>query len=155
MCPNRYKSMKKIYIGSDHGGFRLKEQLKKYFDQKHLSYVDVGPSRYTPTDDYPDVSRRLAMAVAKNRGLGILICRNGIGVSIVANKIKGIRAVSTTEASIAKTARADDDTNVLCLGQDFTSLAQAKKVITIWLKTPFSGSARHRRRLRKVAALER
>jgi len=147
--------MKKIFIASDHGGFRLKEQLKKYLLSKKLIVQDLGPKTLTPSDDYPDYAYPLAKKVAASGSWGILICRNGIGVCIVANKVKGVRAVSTSAASIAKTARADDDTNVLCLGQDFTPLSQAKKIVDVWLATPFSGSVRHRRRLRKLLMIEK
>src|SRR3989344_1557337 len=138
--------MKKIFIASDHGGLRLKEQLKKYLAAKSFTVQDLGPKILKPTDDYPDYAYPLAKKVAASAGRGILVCRNGIGVCIVANKVAGIRAVSTSTPSIAKTARVDDDTNILCLGQDFTSFEQAKKIVDVWLVTPFSGSVRHRRR---------
>lgn len=144
----------KVYIGSDHGGYKHKESLKKYLFQKGIVCEDVGPFKYDKTDDYPDFAYKLARKVAAAKAKGILVCRNGIGVSIVANKVKGVRAVSTSEAKIAKTARADDDTNVLCLGQDFTSLAQAKKIVDVWLTTGFSGVARHKRRLNKIKKIE-
>jgi len=146
--------MEKIYIASDHAGFRLKEQLIAYFRKAKINYEDVGPFKYVPADDYPDYTFELAGKVNRAKTKGILICRNGIGVCIAANKVKGIRAVSTTSPAIAKTARADDDTNVLCLGQDFISLALAKKVITAWRQTKFSGGMRHRRRLAKIKKFE-
>ena len=145
----------KIFIASDHGGFKLKEELKKYLSAQGWDYLDLGPKKYQPQDDYPDFAYALAKKVAASPNTrGILVCRNGIGVCIVANKIKGIRAVSTNLPAIAKTARADDDTNVLCLGQDFTSLLQAKKVVKVWLTTNFSGIKRHQRRLHKVAKID-
>ena len=145
----------KIFIASDHGGFRLKEELKKYLSAQRWDYLDLGPKKYQSQDDYPDFAYALAKKVAANSGSrGILVCRNGIGVCIVANKVKGIRAVSTNLPGIAKTARADDDTNVLCLGQDFTSLAQARKVVKVWLTTNFSGIKRHQRRINKVRKID-
>lgn len=146
--------MEKIYLASDHGGFKLKEQLKIYFERQKIAYQDLGPKKYQPTDDYPDYAYPLAKKVAAAKSQGILICRNGIGVCIVANKVKGVRAVSTISPKIAKTSRADDDTNVLCLGQDFTNLTQAKKVTDVWLKTKFSGATRHKRRLNKIKKIE-
>jgi len=147
--------MKPIYLASDHGGFRLKEQLKQYFDRRHLPYQDLGPGRYQADDDYPDYAHQLAKKVATTNGRGVLVCRNGIGVCVVANKTPGVRAVATSSPGIAKTARADDDTNVLCLGQDFTPRAQAIRIVDVWLKTKFSGVARHRRRLGKIKKIER
>lgn len=147
--------MKPIYIASDHGGFKLKAAIEKYCDRVGIAYQDLGPSRYESADDYPDYAHRLARRVAATNGRGILCCRNGIGVSVVANKTAGIRAFATDNPAIAKTARADDDTNVLCLGQDFTSATQAVIIVKVWLKTKFTGAARHRRRLNKLKKIER
>ena len=146
--------MKKIYIASDHGGFKLKEQVKKHLTVKKIAFADLGPKKLQPTDDYPDFAYALAKTVARTNSRGILICRNGIGVCVVANKINGIRAVATSSPGIARTARADDDTNVLCLGQDFTALPQAKRIIDVWLKTEFSNGSRHKRRLGKIKKIE-
>lgn len=146
--------MEKIYLGSDHAGFKLKRQLKKYFQDKKISFEDLGPDKYIRTDDYPDYAFMVAKKVAQTKSRGILICRNGIGVSIAANKVKGVRAVSTISPVIAKTARQDDDTNVLCLGQDFVNFNQAKRVVDSWLKTKFKNESRHRRRIDKIKKFE-
>lgn len=144
----------KVYIGSDHGGYKYKELIKKYLAAQGIDCRDVGPFTYNPADDYPDYAFAVAQKVVRDNARGILICRNGIGVSIVANKVKGIRAVSTAEVAIARTARADDNTNILCLGQDFVSPSQAKKIVAAWLATRFSGQSRHQRRLRKISKIE-
>ena len=147
--------MKKIYLGSDHGGFGLKEQVKKYFDKSGRAYVDLGAKKYQPRDDYPDYAFVVAKKVVKMKSKGILFCRNGIGVAIAANKIKGARAASLNSPRIAQTARADDDTNILCLGADYISPDLAKRTIKVWLKTEFSGKARHKRRINKIRKVER
>src|SRR3989338_10877581 len=122
----------RVYISSDHGGFKLKEQLVDYFKKAKISCQDLGPFKYDSVDDYPDYAFRLAAKVVSDKNKGILLCRNGIGVCIAANKVKGIRAISTINPKIAQTSRTDDDTNVLCLGQDFIGFAQAKKVVSLW-----------------------
>ena len=144
----------RVYISSDHGGFRLKEQLVDYFKKAKISCQDLGPFKYDSVDDYPDYAFRLAAKVVSDKNKGILLCRNGIGVCIAANKVKGIRAISTINPKIAQTSRTDDNTNILCLGQDFIGLAQAKKVVSLWLKTGFSGVRRHRRRINKIKRFE-
>jgi RpiB/LacA/LacB family sugar-phosphate isomerase len=141
----------RIYIASDHGGFKLKEELKKYLASLGNKVTDCGNVVYDPGDDYPDFAISLAKAVAKDKNnRGILICRNGVGVSIVANRHQGVRAVSTYDANIVKTSRADDNTNVLCLPADFVSVVRAKQLVKIWLSTPFSNAPRHKRRLAKI-----
>jgi len=140
-----------IYLASDHAGFMLKAQLVKFLARQA---VDLGPATYQPQDDYPDYASRLARQVVKTHSRGILICRNGVGVCIAANKINGVRAVNACSVALAKSSRRDDDTNILCLGQDFVLFSQAKKIIATWLTTEFSGQKRHRRRLKKITALE-
>lgn len=143
-----------IFIASDHGGFKLKEELKKYLTVLGNQVIDCGNTVYNSTDDYPDFAIPLAQAVANDKnGRGILICRNGVGVNIVANRHQGVRAVSTYDIDIARTSRADDNTNVLCLPADFVSMPKAKQLIKIWLSTSFSNAPRHKRRLKKVDSI--
>ncbi len=144
----------KVYIASDHGGFTLKSQLTDYFVQHNIVFEDLGPADLNPADDYPDYAYPLAMKVAEENAKGILLCRNGIGVSIVANKVNGIRAVATTDPEIAKTSREDDDTNILCLGQDMVSFDEAVTLVSTWLSTNFSKEERHIRRLQKISDIE-
>lgn len=151
----------KLFIGSDHAGFELKEKLKKFLeDQKtndvlEYDFEDLGPSKVDPKDDYPDIVDKVAKKVKKAKGnYGILICANGIGVCMAANKYKGIRAGIGYNTLAAKTMRTDDNTNVLCLAGKVLSPEYARAIMRIWLETPFSGEPRHKKRIEKVEALE-
>lgn len=140
-----------LYIGADHGGFHAKEKLKKFFEKNNISFTDIGAHTYDAGDDFPEIARALAHAVAKNtRYRGILLCGSGQGVCIAANKVKGIRAAQSWNTESAQTARRDDDANVLCLGGRLLSQKVLEDSIATWLSTPFSGLARHRRRIKKI-----
>ncbi len=147
--------MKKIYIASDHGGFKLKGKIISFLEKKKYSIEDLGPFKYKKDDDYPDYVIPLAKKVAKTNSQGIVICRNGQGVCIAVNKVKGIRGVTGFSVKEAKTTRLDDDANVLSIPADYVNEETAKRIILTWLKTPFSNLARHKRRLMKVKRLER
>ena len=146
-----------IYIGSDHRGYKLKEALKKFSQSKGEQMIDLGNDRYDKSDDYPDFAAKVARAVSEDptKRQGIVICGSGEGVEIVANKFKNVRAALAANEKQAYASRNDDNTNVLALAADFLSETQAKKIMKIWLATPFSGSARHKRRLQKIMRLER
>ncbi len=146
---------KKIFIGSDHAGFRLKEIIKDYLLKEHLNIEDISSPKFDPQDDYPDYAIKVAEKVVKNNGLGILICNSGVGMCITANKVKGIRAVNAFNIDIAKNSRIHNDTNVLCLGQDFVKPELAKRIVKTWLETDFSNEPRHRRRIEKIADFEK
>ncbi len=142
---------KKIFIASDHGGFRLKKELVTYF----RNIVDLGPYEFIANDDYPDYAALLAKKVAHSKGsFGILLCRNGQGVCIAANKIKNIRAVTGFSKKMVASTRKDDDANVLCLPADYLTEKEAKDIVKIFIGTKFSGAARHVRRLGKIKKLE-
>ncbi len=146
----------KLFIGSDHGGYQLKKRIIRYLENElKLEIEDLGPFEYIETDDYPDYAIPLAQKVAETNGRGILICKNGVGVCIAANKVNGVRAGIGYNLSAAETMVLDDNTNVLCLaaklGSEDHHLAMVKK----WLETEFSGDERHIRRLGKVAELEK
>ena len=144
----------KIYVGADHGGFKLKEQLKRHLKNKGYAVVDYGNSRLDPHDDYPDFALRVARQVAREPpSRGILICRSGAGVNIVANRIHGIFAVLTQIPKLLTMVRSHEDVNVLCLASDFTTLPKAKKLVNVFLSTRFSGAARHQRRMDKIARI--
>ena len=145
---------KTIYLGSDHAGYKLKEQIKDFLDELGYKYIDVGNLKLEPEDDYTDFAYEVAKNVAKTNGRGILVCDSGVGVCIVANKIKGIRAVVGYNVRIAKMSRVHNNTNVLCLGQDYISLAKTKKIIQTWIETDFSTEKRHQRRLEKISKIE-
>jgi ribose 5-phosphate isomerase B len=144
-----------IIIASDHAGLRLKEKVKKYLTRKKIEYEDLGTESLTPVD-YPDYALRVAEEVAKNKkARGILICGTGTGMTIAANKVKGIRAVAAYDAYSAKMSRMDNDTNVLGLRGRFFPFERIKKIIKVWLDTPFSGEKRHKRRIKKIEDYER
>ncbi len=151
----------KIYLGADHAGFELKEKIKIWLSTQNLAFDDCGNYILNPNDDYPDFAEKVALRVVKNNGKGILVCGSAEGMCIAANKIKSIRAVNPHGPVQVKRARLDEDANVLCLAGGGTlqpipgmSLAKAKKLITLFLETPFLGQARHMRRLAKIRKLE-
>ena len=145
----------KIYIASDHGGFKLKSTLIPYLNLLGYIIQDMGPHKYANNDDYPDYVIPLAKNVAQTKSKGIVICRNGQGACIAVNKVKGIRGVTGFSQKEAKTTRQDDNANVLCLPAEYLTLRQAKNIVRTWLATPFSNAPRHKRRLRKVAQFDR
>lgn len=151
------KSSSPLYIASDHRGYQLKKRLIRYLENElHLTVKDLGPDVYQQDDDYPDYAIPLAKTVAKtDSARGILICHNGIGVCIAANKVRGVRAGLGYNLMAAETMRTDDNTNILCLASWLTSDDHALAIVKRWLHTRFSGLARHKRRLRKVAGLEK
>lgn len=145
-----------LYLGADHGGFRLKERLKRQLARRRIPFSDVGALRYELNDDYPDIARSVAALVARHpRHRGLLVCRSGVGVCIVANKQSGIRAVASESTWNAIRSRRDDDANILCLGADRLTDAQAMAILTAWLRTAFRNAARDRRRLKKISNFER
>ena len=144
----------RVILASDHAGLRLKEKVKKYLARKKIEYEDLGTESFTSVD-YPDYALKVAEKVAKNKNTrGILICGTGTGMTIAANKVKGIRAVAAYDAYSAKMSRTDNDTNVLGLRGRFFPLEKMKKIITVWLDTPFSGKKRHKRRIKKIRDYE-
>ncbi len=145
-----------IYIGADHGGYKLKEQLKKFLLKKKIEFVDVGAKKLKAGDDYPDYAKLVGKKVSQNplQNLGLLICRSGQGVCIVANKFQHVRAALVWNTKEAEMSRTDDMTNVLCLPSDYINQKEAEAIIDVWLKTPFSSEARHVRRVKKISALE-
>ena len=144
----------RVILASDHAGLRLKEKVKKYLARKKIEYEDLGTESFTSVD-YPDYALKVAEKVAKNKNTrGILVCGTGTGMTIAANKVKGIRAVAAYDAYSAKMSRIDNDTNVLGLRGRFFPLEKMKKIITVWLDTPFSGEKRHKRRIKKIRDYE-
>lgn len=145
----------RIIIASDHAGFRMKEKVKEYLRRKKIEYEDLGTESLKSVD-YPDYAIKVAEKVTKNKNTrGILICGTGTGMAIAANKVKGIRAVAAYDAYSAKMSRIDNDTNVLGLRGRFFPFEKIKKIITVWLNTPFSGEKRHKKRIKKIADYER
>lgn len=138
----------KIAIGSDHAGFELKESVKKHLDGKYD--IDDFGSFSSDAADYPDVAKRLALAVSKGRDdFGILICGTGIGMAITANKVPGIRAALCYDKYTAEVGRAHNDANILAIGGRTTSTSSANEIVDTFLSTKFEGG-RHGRRIRKI-----
>lgn len=139
-----------IAIGCDHGGFAYKQMLMQHLQDRNLPYEDFGT--YTPDScDYPDYAIPVAKAVASGEAeKGILICGTGIGMSIAANKVKGIRAAVCGDAFSARATREHNDANILCMGARVISEAKALEITDIFLDTPFSEDERHKRRISKI-----
>ncbi|HIU59928.1 MAG TPA: ribose 5-phosphate isomerase B [Candidatus Stercoripulliclostridium merdigallinarum] len=144
----------KVAIGCDHGGINLKEAVIKAVTEQGMEYEDFGT--YTDESvDYPDYAEKVGRAVASGAAdLGVVLCGTGIGISIAANKIKGIRCAHVTDAFQAEMCRQHNDANVLAMGGRITSPEDAYKFTKIFLTTPFAGG-RHLRRVEKIAALEK
>lgn len=136
----------KIAIGSDHGGFQYKEKIIDYLTARNIPYVDLGT--HTPEScDYPDIARAVCERVISGKSnRGILVCGTGIGMSIAANKVRGIRAALCGDTYSARVSRAHNNANVLCLGQRVIGEHLALDIVDIWLKTGFEGG-RHKRRV--------
>ena len=143
----------KIFIGSDHGGFKLKEKIREYLEELNYEYEDIGTEN-KESCDYPDFAYKVAKKVAETNSRGILICGTGIGVSMAANKVKGIRAALAFNEYTAKMSREHNNSNVLCLGERTIKEALAKKIVKVWLDTKFSKEERHHRRVDKIMKLE-
>ncbi|HEY8384851.1 MAG TPA: ribose 5-phosphate isomerase B [Porticoccaceae bacterium] len=144
----------RIAIGSDHVGFPLKTEIRQYLEQLSIDCVDFG-THSTDRTDYPLYAERVARAVTDGTcDRGILICGTGVGMSIAANKVPGIRAVVCSEPYSAKLSREHNNTNVLCLGARVIGSELAKMVVDAWLNAQYHGG-RHQRRLDQIALLER
>jgi ribose 5-phosphate isomerase B len=145
-----------LHIASDHGGYGLKKRLIRYIENElRLEVEDMGPHEYDETDDYPDFVIPLAKKVTKEGGRGIVICRNGVGVSVAVNKISDIRCGIGYNLGVAESMIKDDNTNIISLAADHLSEDHAMAIIKKWLETEFSGAERHVRRLKKVSELEK
>ncbi|GBD94964.1 putative sugar phosphate isomerase YwlF [bacterium BMS3Abin05] len=141
-----------IAIGSDHAGFDLKEAVRNYLEELGMTVKDFGTFS-TDSVDYPDYAFAVAQAVSKGQvPRGILICATGLGMTIVANRISGIRAANCLTPYLAKMSRRDNDANILTMGGRILSPDQAKEIVKIWLETPFEGG-RHLRRINKIREL--
>ena len=143
-----------IAIGSDHGGVELKDFLVRKLRTQGIEVVDLG-TQGGESVDYPDFGRLVALKVAKGEAdRGILICTNGIGMSILANKFPGIRAALVHDLKTAQMSREHNNSSILVLGGALTEKSLAEQIMDVWLQTPFAGG-RHQRRLDKIAQVER
>ena len=143
-----------IYIGADHRGFRLKEEVSKWLESQQYEYRDLGFKEYDKSDDFPEISLKLAEMVATEGARGILICGSGAGACIAANKVKGIRAGLCTMEKQAKAARNDDDINILCISAEMVSVEDNIKIVSVFLATMFSSEERHIRRINQIKSYE-
>ena len=153
MPGNYKKKTQAVVIGSDHGGFRLKEKIKKFLGDKGYQVKDVGCFN-RESCDYPVYAYEAAKEVSlRNFSKGILVCKSGIGNSIVANKLPRVRAALCYNLKAAKLSRKHNDANVLVLGDLFVKEAMAKRIVGLWLKTKFEGG-RHLRRVKQIKKIE-
>lgn len=146
----------KVYIGADHRGFELKEQLKKSLTEKGYAVEDCGNTVYDKDDDYPDFAANVAKKVQEvgENGRGIVICGSAMGVGITANKFKGIRCGVGITVDDVHHGREHDDINVLGLSADYVDPNVSKEMTRIFLETPFSHGERHVRRIKKIEKIE-
>ena len=144
----------KIIIGSDHGGIHLKEVLKQHLTERGIEVYDAGT--YTEEScDYPDIALQVCRAVTAGDGdRGVLVCGTGIGMSMAANKVKGIRAALCGDVFSATMSREHNDANVICLGERVLGPGLAVCILDAWLGTEFAGG-RHARRVNKIMAIEK
>ncbi len=145
----------RIAVGADHAGYQLKKEILLLLGELGYEYRDFGNTEEDASDDYPDFGVPAARGVARGEyDLGILICGTGIGMSIVANKVPGVRAALCHDTFSARFSRHEDDANILCLGARVVGAGLAKEIVRTWLSSDFSDAERHRRRVKKVMALE-
>lgn len=149
----------RIILGADHGGFELKEEIKKWLRENKHEVTDVGATGFDPEDDYVDYAASVAGAVAEapstgsGQVRGILFCRNGYGMMIAANRFALVRCGEAFDVEAVRRGRTDDDINCLSVPSDYIKDGEVKKMIEVFLKTKFSGEERYLRRLWKLEAL--
>lgn len=146
----------RVGIAADHGGFLLKERLRQALSDAGHQVTDFGPAALDPADDYPDFVVPLARAIATGElERGVALCTSGVGASIASNKVPGVRAALIHDDFSARQGVEDDDLNVICLGSKVVDYQRAERLVALFLEARFSGAERHRRRLAKVAQLEK
>ena len=141
--------MKKIFISSDHAGFKLKETIKMYLERKKYRYFDLGPENDNSVD-YPDFAHKVAKKVKLNKNnVGILVCGSGTGMNIAANKHKNVRAAQCFNLKSTKLSRLHNDANIITLGSRILSRKNACSFVNVFLNTEFEGG-RHKKRIRRI-----
>lgn len=146
-----------IFLGADHNGYEMKARLTDYLRRSGYDVVDEGDGKLQPEDDFPQFAGRVVQAMRGSREKdvrGILICGSGQGMCMAANRFKGIRAALAFDQEEARSARNDDDSNVLCLSSRTLSFDQALGIVHAWLLTPFAGASRFKRRIKELDELE-
>lgn len=146
----------RIYIGADHRGFSLKEQLKTFLGSYEHEVIDLGAESFDKGDDYPDVAAAVGKKVSENpkENRGVLLCGSGAGVDIVANKFLGVRSVLAFSKEQVASARRDDDVNVVSIPADYMIQEAAQGIVRAFLDTPFLGEERFLRRIEKINRIE-
>ena len=141
--------MKKIFISSDHAGYKLKELIKNYLDRKKITYNDLGPNNVNRVD-YPDYAHKVANKVKTNKNhVGILVCGSGMGMNIAANRHKNVRAAQCFNLKSTKLSRLHNDANIITLGSRLLTKKNALSCVSVFLSTKFEGG-RHLRRIKKI-----
>ncbi len=143
-----------IALGSDHAGFELKQAIMKHLDERKIEYKDYG-TYSADSCDYAVYAEKTARAVVGGEcELGLLFCGTGVGISIAANKVKGVRACCCSDLFSAEMTRLHNNANILCLGGRVVSVEKATEIVDIFLDTPFSGEERHQRRIDQITDIE-
>ncbi|HET8709680.1 MAG TPA: RpiB/LacA/LacB family sugar-phosphate isomerase [Candidatus Saccharimonadales bacterium] len=143
----------KIYIGADHNGFGVKQEISNFLQRAGYTVEDVGNTKLHPDDDFPEYASMVAttlLADGDPASRGILICGSGQGMCIAANRFKGIRASLCWNLEEARASRNDDDSNVLCLTSRYLNMVDTKSIVMTWLNTPFAGAPRFTRRIQQL-----
>lgn len=146
----------RVFIGADHAGFDLKSAVMAHLSKRNVDVEDDGDQQLDPNDDYPQFAYAVTTKVLGSEDddpRGILLCGSGQGMCIAANRVRGIRAALCWSEDIARETRNDNDSNVLCIPARTLSEEDALKIIDVWLDTPFSGAARHVRRIHEIEEL--
>ena len=142
-----------IALGADHGGFKAKEEIKKYLNEKEIDYWDYGTD-YIARTDYPIYAEKVAKGIQdKQCDSGILICKSGAGMTVAANKFKGIRAAMAVNEEMAKVIKSDDNINVLVIPAEFLRISQIIAIVRVWIGTEFK-EGRYAERLKMVEQIE-
>ena len=145
----------KIAFGSDHAGFEIKEEIKSFLTSSNIDFVDLGAYEFDALDDYPDFAKNVGYAIRNGEAQkGIIVCGSGVGASITANKIKGVRAGLCHDGYSAHQGVEHDDMNVLCIGSRIIGIELIKEIIISFINAKFSGEERHSRRLQKLLDIE-
>jgi len=145
-----------VYLGADHNGFALKEKIKIWLRDWGYEFRDLGAAEFDQGDDFPDFGVPVAREVARRKGsFGILVCRSGCGMDIVANKVKGVRCILAVNSDQVFHSRKEDQVNVLSLPADFISEKEAKKAVRFFLETEPALDPRYLRRIEKINQLEK
>lgn len=146
----------KIYISSDHQGYKLKEYLKDKLTNLDHIIIDWGPQNYDKDDDYPQQTEKVIKQIAENpEEKAILICKNGVGVTIFANRFKNVRAGLSWNPKHAKSHKVDDHTNILTLPAGYIKPKEGLKIVKTWINTEFSNEERHNRRINQIENLSK